>query len=179
MLRSSILYACETYYNLTESQIRQLERIEEGYLRQMFKTTAGCPTAQLYLESGHIPARFYLKKARLLFLKSILNEKPESMIHIFLMLQFEKPTKGDWASSCIQDLKELEVNLSITEITEISKNQFSKVIKNCILKKALQYLLKQGPHGGIWQCAMCEIKTLFNNKYIGNLGSENILEVFR
>ena len=38
MLRSSILYACETYYNLKESEVRQLERIEESYLRQMFKT---------------------------------------------------------------------------------------------------------------------------------------------
>jgi hypothetical protein len=33
MLRSSILYACETYYNLKEVELRQLERIEEGFLR--------------------------------------------------------------------------------------------------------------------------------------------------
>ena len=30
--------------------------------------------------------------------------------------------------------------------------------------------LKQGPHGGIWQCAMCEIKTLFYNKDIVKSG---------
>ena len=33
MLRSSILYACETYYNMKEVELRQLERIEEGFLR--------------------------------------------------------------------------------------------------------------------------------------------------
>ena len=66
MLRSSILYACETFYNLKEKEIRELERIEEVFLRMMFKTTKGCPLAQLYLESGHIPARFAVKKSRLL-----------------------------------------------------------------------------------------------------------------
>ena len=30
MLRSSILYASETYYNLKENEIRQLERVEEN-----------------------------------------------------------------------------------------------------------------------------------------------------
>ena len=43
MLRSTILYACETYYNLKESKVRQLERIEETYIRKLVNTTRGCP----------------------------------------------------------------------------------------------------------------------------------------
>ena len=74
MLRSSILYACETYYNLKGSEVRQMERIEESYLRQMFKTSKDCPITQLYLESGHIPARFEITKIRLLFLQYILQD---------------------------------------------------------------------------------------------------------
>ena len=35
MLRSSILYASETYYNLKEPEIRAIERIEENFLRQL------------------------------------------------------------------------------------------------------------------------------------------------
>ena len=61
MLLSSILYASETYYNLKEIEIRNLERIEEGFLRRMFQTSSGCPIAQLYLESGHVPARYAIK----------------------------------------------------------------------------------------------------------------------
>ena len=34
MVRSSILYASEMYYDLKETEVRQLERIEEGYLRK-------------------------------------------------------------------------------------------------------------------------------------------------
>jgi hypothetical protein len=43
MLRSSILYAAETYYNLKEKEMRQLERIEESYMRQLLKTSKGLP----------------------------------------------------------------------------------------------------------------------------------------
>ena len=74
VLRGTILYAAETYYNLTEKELRILERIEESYMRKLFKTTAGCPVVQLYLELSQIPARFAIMKARLLFLKSILYE---------------------------------------------------------------------------------------------------------
>ena len=72
MLRGSILYACEMYYNLKEGELRQIERIEEGYLRKVFKTTKGCPITQLYLEIGQIPARFEIQKMRLLYLKCIV-----------------------------------------------------------------------------------------------------------
>ena len=148
MLRSSILYACETYYDLKESELRQLERIEEGFLRRLFRTSKGCPIVQLYLESGHIPARFEIMKTRLLFLKCILQEQPESMIYKFLQLQFEHPTRGDWASTCSKDLKELNIDLSLEEITTISKQKFQRILKSAIRKNALDYLLgKQGTKG--------------------------------
>ena len=37
ILRPSILYACESYYNLKEYELRQIERIEENYLRKVLK----------------------------------------------------------------------------------------------------------------------------------------------
>ena len=57
MLRSSIYYASETYYDLKENKIRKLERIEENFLRKLFKTTSGCPISMLYLETGLVPGR--------------------------------------------------------------------------------------------------------------------------
>jgi hypothetical protein len=143
MLRSSILYASETYYNLKESELRQLERIEESFLRQMFQTTKGCPLSQLYLEAGHAPARFEVKKIRLLFLQYILQENPESKIYKFLKLQLQYPTKGDWASSCLQDLTDLEIKLSVEDIKSLPKTQFCKMLKGAIQVKALQYLLNK------------------------------------
>ena len=87
MLRPSILYACEMYYNLKESELRHLERIEESFLRKVLNTTKGCPITQLYLEIGQIPARFEIQKMRLLYLKYILKENEESLLRKFLQLQ--------------------------------------------------------------------------------------------
>ena len=64
---SSILNASETYFNLTETEIRQIERIEEAYLRQLFGAPRFCPIIQLYLETGIYPARFEIMKRTLGF----------------------------------------------------------------------------------------------------------------
>ena len=141
MLRSSILYASETYYDLKETEIRALERIEENFLRQLFKTSKGCPISQLYLETGHQPARFEILRRRLLFMKSIIHEKPTSMIYKFLKLQFQNPTKGDWASSCVKALEYLEIRMSLTEIEYLSVNQFKKILEKSIKIKSFEYLI--------------------------------------
>ena len=138
MLR--ILYACETYYNLKETELRQIERIEEGFLRQLFKTTKGCPISQLYLEAGHTPARFEIFKMKILFLKYILNENPDSLIHKVYKLQLENPTRGDWASSCLEDLKYLEIDMSLEEIKSVSEISLRSILKKSNRRRAVQYL---------------------------------------
>ena len=93
ILRSTILYASETYYNINENELRILERIEEQFLRKLLKTGQGCPVSQLYLETGHFPARFAVMKLWCLFLKSILDESSESLIYKFVIQQYENPAK--------------------------------------------------------------------------------------
>ena len=143
ILRGSILYAAETYYNLTEKELRIIERIEESYMRKLLKTTAGCPVIQLYLELSQIPARFAIIKARLMFLKSILNENESSRLAQFVKLQFDERKKGDWIVSCIEDLKELGFTGSLEEIKELKRNNFRNIINKKIRENAFKYLLKK------------------------------------
>ena len=60
LLRSS-MYACETYCNLKERNLRMLEGIEEDCLRKILKTGQNCSRSLLYLETGVIPAPFQIK----------------------------------------------------------------------------------------------------------------------
>ena len=148
MIRSSILYASDMYYHLKETELRQLERIEESYLRQVLNTTKGCPINQLYLSVGHYPARFEIQKMRLLYLKYILHENKESLLYKFFTLQLEMPSKGDWASKCLNDLQELRIKDTLDEIRLMSKTQFSKLLKERIKENAFRYLVgKQGSKG--------------------------------
>ena len=103
ILRPTILYAADMYYSMKENEYRQLERIEEEYLRKIVRTTKGCPLSNLYLEFGYLPARFEIIKMRLLYFKYILEQPEKSNIRKMLNLQFEKPSSGDWASTCMSD----------------------------------------------------------------------------
>ena len=75
LLRSSILYAGETYYNLSEKDLRMIEAIEEECLSKIVKTGQKCPRVLLYLETGHHPARFQIFRMMLNFLKYILDQE--------------------------------------------------------------------------------------------------------
>ena len=98
LLRSSIIYSAETYYNLTEAEVREMEKIEESYLLQLYNTETGCPRSQLYLESGVYPLRFEVMKMKIMFLHYIVNEDSHSLISQFYTTKRNFPQKGDWAT---------------------------------------------------------------------------------
>ena len=112
MLRPSILYASETYYNLKENEVRQIERIEEMFIRRVLKTSKGCSKVQLYLGLGHTPARLANQKMTVLYLQYIFQESDILKLNQFLKLQMEMPTKGEWVSSVLKDLKILKTQLT-------------------------------------------------------------------
>ena len=72
----------------------------------------------------------------------ILQQDLSSMLFKFFQLQVENPTKGDWESACLKDLKELRINESFEEIKKMSKEQFNKILKKRIYENALCYLRK-------------------------------------
>jgi hypothetical protein len=98
---------------------------------------------------GKYPARFELQKMRLLYLKYILEQDEDSKLKKFLNLQIEKPSRGDWASTCLNDLKQLKLTFSMEEIKLMTKNKFATMLKSKIVKNALTYLIeKQGKKKG-------------------------------
>ena len=97
----------------------------------------------LYLSVGIIPARFQIMKMRLMFLKDILNENEQSMIRKFYELQLQKPTKGDWASTCAENIKQLKINLSTEEIRKMKRNVFKNILKTKINELAFTYLIQK------------------------------------
>ena len=130
MLRSTILYAADMYYNLKEAELRQLERIEEQYMRKVLKTTKGCPITQLYLNLGQIPLRFEVQKMRCLYLKYILSQEEGSMLKKVFKLQLNHSTRGDWAHTCITDLKELRIFETLDEIKVMSEHRYATLLNN-------------------------------------------------
>ena len=179
MLKSSILYACETYYHLKETEIRTIERIEESFMRKLLDTKKGCPISQMYLELGHSPARFHIFKMRSLLLKYILNQEETSMIFNFFELQLEKPVRGDWVSTCLQNLKDLDISLSLNDIKEMSLYRYTELLRIKCKESALKYLLKKrGTKGSKIKYSKLEMSEyLFPNEEYTISEQKNIFEI--
>ena len=129
LLLSSLLSNSESWYDLTTKDVQNLESIDEQLLRKIFSAPCSTPKELLYLESGCIPIRFILKSRRLNFLWYMLHEKDDSMLKEFLRAQCENPVKGDWVITVLEDLKELDIDKSFDEISEIPKDTFKKMVK--------------------------------------------------
>ena len=79
---------------------------------------------------------------------NILHQEKDSMIYKFFNLQIQYPSKGDWASTCRNDLKHLDINLSMDEIQKMSLSQFKNLVRTKCNKGAYKYLVnKRGSKG--------------------------------
>ena len=128
LLRSSILYRAEIYCNLTETNTRMIERIEEECLFKILEAGKNCPTSLLYLETGQLPARNQIKTMMQNFLKYILDQKRESLLSKFFTAQCENPTKGDWVSNIKKIMIEVCLEKSFEEIVNMKKKLFKKYV---------------------------------------------------
>ena len=91
--------------------------------------TKGCPIVQMYLEMGQIPARFEVQKIRCLYLKYILHEEEESLLKKVFKLQLKDKSRGDWASTVLEDLKEFRITESFKEIKLMNVDKFRNMLK--------------------------------------------------
>ena len=70
------------------------------------------------------------------------------MISRVLQLQVKQPTKGDWASSCLADLKLIKLTETFQDIKLMKKNKFEKMISTKIDIAALEYLTSRQKRKG-------------------------------
>ena len=77
------------------------------------------------------------------FLKYILDQEEESTIYKLFNLQLQHPTKGDWASTTTNDMKHLNINLSMDEIKKMSMNKFKSLVKVKCQEGAYNYLMNR------------------------------------
>ena len=82
-------------------------------------------------------------RSRLLFLKDILNQKEDSRISLFVELQLEQSTKGDWMSTCLNDFKLLNISESLEGIKSMKITKYRKIINERIQEYPFSYLMKK------------------------------------
>ena len=173
LLIGSMLCNSEAWYNVTIAEMEKLEKIDEKCIRKLLMAPYGTPKVMLYLECGLLPIRFIIQSRRLNFLQYILKEEKSSLINQFLQAQLMSPTNGDWGSLVKKDISDLEMNITLKEIEDMSKGAFKKLVKDKVKNSALKYL--EGKKGSKSQDAKHQELTL--QEYLAANNVETSVEV--
>ena len=112
-------------------------------LRRVFKTGRGCANYQLYFESGQLPARYVIKRMKVIFFHYILTQEEETLMFKILMAQRNYPTNGDWYSDVSSIVKEFEININIEEIKKVPAIRFKRIVKQKSEMAGFNYLKGQ------------------------------------
>ena len=149
MVRSSVLYGTEAMQNITEKEMRELERIEEDHLKNIFQVKTGIqvPLHLMYLELGQVPARYQVKRFKLNYLQYILQQKENSLLYKMLLAQKQNPVRNDWFSGVSQLLEEWEIYYSLEQIRNMKRNIFKSITKKKAENLAFANLVQKNKSG--------------------------------
>ena len=130
LLLSSTLLNSEAWVNLSNSNIRSLEQIDETLLSRILECEPNTSNAMKYLELGLYPIRFELMKRNILFLQYILKQEKTSMIYQVLKATCENPINNDFIQTCKKYLDILDIKISFQEIENMSLWKFKNLVKS-------------------------------------------------
>ena len=139
----TLLTCSEAWYNLTETDLLQLEQVDKALWCSQLEVSSTVPYDLVCLELGLEPLRYIIMKRRLIYLQHILKQKETSLIKKFLKTQAIDPKKKDWVKTVKDNLKELDIKLTIEEIEDMPKQTYKKLIKKSIKEISLKYLLRK------------------------------------
>ena len=137
---NSILLNSEVWYSMSKSNIEELEKVDNILLKKVLEVPSSTPTAMIHLELGTIPIRFIIKTRRLMFLQYLLQENENSLLYKFFLAQIGDPKEGDWWLYTLQDIKDLNLQLTFHEIKIMTKEKFKAKVKLAAKKEALEWL---------------------------------------
>ena len=96
MLLNCMLFNSEALHNISEVEVKMLEKVYEHLLRCLVKGHSKLPIEFFYLEAGAVPIRFINSSRRLNYLQTILRRPKEELIQRVYDAQKSDPTPGDF-----------------------------------------------------------------------------------
>ena len=91
ILINGMLFGGAAWYDISEKNLRTLEKIDESLLRQVLGAHSKTPLEALYLELGCKPIRFHLLTKRINFLHYLLNLNESELLRKVFTAQLDNP----------------------------------------------------------------------------------------
>ena len=136
LLINSLLTNSESWVNVTEKELSNLEKLDILLQRKLLTESGNPSKAFMCLELGSVPVKFVIMSKRVHLLKYILEEPTGSMIRDVFNLLKEDSRKGDFVNLVERDLRELKITMSHDEIQQCSKGQWKQLVKKHVRETA-------------------------------------------
>ena len=143
LLLSSLLLNSEAWVNLSDKDIRALERTDEILLSKILGSDSNTSNTFKYLELGIYPLRFEIIKRKIVFLQYILKQDKDSMLYEVFKATSENPSKNDFVKTCLKYLEVLDIKMTFEEIGKMSDNKFKQIVKQKTEEAAFKHLIQE------------------------------------
>ena len=97
----------EIWFNVTETEIEELESVDRVLLRQILQVPKSTPIPSLYLELGCTPIRYIIKGKRIMYLHNILSRSKNELVSKVLDAQTKKPVKNGIGETSISTVSQV------------------------------------------------------------------------
>ena len=135
ILIPKVIYACETWTNLTKKNINDLERLQKDALTLINGLPKSTPYDGLIYECGLMPMEYRIKEKRLLYLQKILKMNENRMTKMVYDEQKRLNFPNCWYEEVMNDLNTLNITLNEKEIGNLSKEQWKTIVRNKYITK--------------------------------------------
>ena len=125
-LINGMLTNADVWYGVKQSEIDELEEVDKLLLRRVLGAPESTCIESLYLELGLIPISIIIKARRVKYLHYLVQLNENEMLSKVFNTQWKFPTKDDWTT---QVQKDLNINMSIEEMTKKSPDSFKSYVK--------------------------------------------------
>ena len=133
----------EIWYNISNTQAKEFEKVDRLLFQKTFKIPASVPQVSLYLEFGVMPITVIFKVRRLTYLHSILRSPRSGMLFKFFFVQWNFPCNGDWTEQIKCDLYDFGLECNLDLLASKSKESFKNMIKTKAMEFTLNNLLSR------------------------------------
>ena len=140
ILKPKLLLNSEVWHSLTLQQISILEEIDKKYLRIILNCHEKVALECIYFECGVMALEYDVMKRRLLYLWKLLHLNENELIFRVFKSQEISSNQGDWVRQVENDKKKLGLEITNSEIRNLSKLKFKTLIKSKIESFALHKL---------------------------------------
>ena len=137
------LFNSEAWQGISATEEEQLEKVDEALLRGILNAHAKVPLEALHLETGTISVKYILKSRRLCYLYNILKKDSEELVREVYEAQKVSPDEGDFYKLVESDARDVDLQLSETEITSMKEEAYKEKVKSNVRNATFKNLMEQ------------------------------------